>query len=45
MIDITVKIGHNSILLEKYPNNKFIKVNTTSKLNEIQVVIDIGLHK
>jgi hypothetical protein len=45
IIDITVSIGHNNKLSAKYPNNKFINVNITSKLKEIHVVMETGLHK
>ena len=43
--DIVAKIGHNNKLSAKYAYYKFIKVNTTSKLKEIQIVIDTGLDK
>jgi hypothetical protein len=45
IIETNAKNGHNTILSEKYPNNKLINVKITSKLNETQVVIDTGLHK
>ena len=43
--DNVVNIGHNRKLSEKYANNRFIKVKITSKLKQIQVLIDTGLHK